>query len=310
MSGTDRRSTTVAALAAGLLVALAPATAHAATTIGQSPPSVGTPVTCNSGAKFDDIFQLGTATGNSYTVPPGGGVITSWRTSLTAGSLQEKLRVFTGNAGAVTPVAESALESVSSGGTPTFLTRIPVAGGEFLGLSAMGSSTGCANSGAAAGDVIGVASPSGPVGQSEAVLATGGNALVNVAANLEPDADKDLFGDETQDLSPSDAATQAATACPSKPPTILGTIASETVKGTKKNDVIHALGGDDVVKGRGGNDVVCSGAGNDTLEGGDGKDKLFGESGRDKMNGGGQKDTCNGESGKDKNSACEKGPDS
>jgi Ca2+-binding RTX toxin-like protein len=309
MSGTGRRWIAAAALALGLLVVLAPATAQAAVTVGQSPPSAGAPTACGPTTDFADAVQLSSASGNPYVVPAGGGVITSWRTSVATGSLQVKLRVFTGNATAITPLAESAVESITPGGQTQFPTRVPVGGGELLGFAFMGDATGCANNGAAAGDVIGIAVPSGPLGQSEAVDGTGSNFLLNISANLEPDLDKDGFGDETQDQCPTQAATQGpCIQCKGKVATIVGTNSPETIAGTSGADVIAALGGNDTVNGANSNDIICGGSGNDLLKGGVGKDKLFGDRGKDTLKGGGGKgDLCNGGKGSDDaKGSCEK----
>ena len=204
-TSTSRGSFTTA-LAAGLLVALAPATAQAATTIGQSPPISGTPSPagqCDTLGALADIVQLNTGTGNPYVVPSGGGVITGWRTSFTGDPAQARLRLFaaTSNTLVMTPIAESATETVAAPPAP-FPTRLPAAGGEFLGLSLIsGAGTGgCLNgTTASAVDIVAVAAPAGSVGASETVTASGGPVLANISANLEPDADKDGFGDETQD---------------------------------------------------------------------------------------------------------------
>lgn len=186
------------------MVVLAPftaaSTANAATTIGQSPPSAGTPLVCDSGALLIDAIQLGSATGNPYVVPPGGGVITRWRTALSTGTMAMKLRVFTGNSLAVQPVGESALVTVAPGGPREFFTRVPSNGGEMLGFTFAGGGAGCVNEGTPAdADLIGSV-VSGPIGGSEALAgSTSITQLLNIAADLEPDADRDGFGDESQD---------------------------------------------------------------------------------------------------------------
>lgn len=189
-------------IGAGLLGALAPAGALGATTVGQSPPLAGTPaVSCSSGGVFADVVQVSSTTGPSYVVPAGGGVITGWRVGLTAGTGQAKLRLFSPvSTTAVTPVAESAVETIlANSALPPFQTRITAAGGEALGFSFNGDNTtaGCANIGVTASDVI-AAGPAQNIGVSEAV-APAANILANVSAILEPDADKDGFGDESQD---------------------------------------------------------------------------------------------------------------
>ncbi|MEA2348301.1 MAG: hypothetical protein QOG62_2088 [Thermoleophilaceae bacterium] len=190
------------AIAAIIGFAVLAPSAGAATTVGQSPPSGGTPLACSFTAPgaINDFTQIGSVTGPAYTVPPGGGVITSWRTAITSGLAAMSLRLFTGNVAAVQATAEARLESIVPGGQTVFPTRISAAGGEFLGYSysSPAGAGGCVNEGAAPGDLIG-GSVSKPVGEGEAVIATGAGQLLNISASLEPDADKDGFGDETQD---------------------------------------------------------------------------------------------------------------
>ncbi len=322
MKRTSRRSI-AATLAASLVAAVLPAVAQAAVTIGQSPPASGSPLSgCDSLGPSLDIVQLANTSGNTYSVPPGGGVITSWRSSTTFGGAVVKLRVYTGNASAVTPVGESTPQSVTPG-SPSFQTRISVNGGERLGYSFSGSGFGgCLYGGNAAGDAI-VFAVSGPVGQSESPSSTGPNTLLNVSAVVEADADKDGYGDETQDGCPSSAQTAGACGsppgstlpsvpadpfCAKRTATIVGTEGADRLTGTSGADVISAGSGDDLVIGRDRNDLICGGAGKDVLKGGTGRDKLIGDEDKDRLVGGGGKDACNGGGAKDRTLRCERGP--
>jgi Ca2+-binding RTX toxin-like protein len=292
-----------------LLLLVPGANAHAATTIGQSPPSAGTPAGCASNAGFSDRLQRSSVSGNSYVVPPGDGVITSWTASVASGSMTEKLRVFTlDSASTAIPTAESSEQTVTS--TPTtFPTRISVVGGQVIGFAFMGQSTGCTylNTGAP-GDVLSFSELAGPLYLSEA---TGDSAgfLVNIKAVIEPDADNDDFGDVTQDQCPTDPSTQAPPCAPPPPaPTcaapgqgaITGTAASDTITGTAGNDVIVGLGGSDVIDGAGGRDLICGGIGSDSLSGGPGNDSVFGEDGLDAIKGNGGLDNLDGGLGGDR----------
>jgi Ca2+-binding RTX toxin-like protein len=300
----------MAAVAVGLLGALVPAGAEAASTIGQSPPAGALQQACTSSGQVVDVAQFAAVTGNSYTIPPGGGVITSWSTSASNGSATIKFRAFTGNETSITPVGESAPETITPNSPKVFATRVPVSGGEFIGFAYDAvDAADCLGATPAAGDRI-LGAVSGPIGGNETVSTNATMLLTNVSANLEPDADKDGFGDETQDECPSSANTQESCRCAGRQATIVGTADGTKIKGTFGKDVIVALDGDDVVIGRGGNDILCGGDGRDELKGGDGKDKLFGDAGKDKLVGGGKSDTCNGGAAKDKSSGCEKGPDS
>lgn len=203
--------TTIAAFA---VVLIAPASAAAAVTMGQSPPVAGTATSCNVSPSNqpDDWVQASNTTGNPYTVPTGGGVITAWRTSTGSGPV--KLRLFSLGGSGVTPVAESDTEHL----TPTvtsFPTRIPVAGGERLGLSVLpgASLSDCYSDTTSLGvqDTMFLAQ-AGPLGVDEPVVDGSNATLLNVAVTLEPDADGDGYGDETQDGCPGDAAAHGP--CP------------------------------------------------------------------------------------------------
>jgi hypothetical protein len=128
-------------------------------------------------------------------------VITRWSTSLTSGGYIASLRTYTGSNPVYTPTAESGPESVLPAGPTQFETRIPVSGGEVLGLKFSGSmaSFGCYyNTGPNPNDKWHSGSPAGTLGQSQSYSANTG-VRVNVSAVVEPDCDSDGFGDETQD---------------------------------------------------------------------------------------------------------------
>jgi hypothetical protein len=200
-----------------LMCLLVPAITQAATTVGASPPPASPfpppndQAPCSTGgiASGFDLMQDTTAAGApSYVVPSGGGVITSWRTTASAGTGTVKLRVFSPDStgGVITPVGESDPVTVTPASTPPFPTRISVSGGEKLGLTVTNSSqdfTGCANSSADNANEAQLAL-SGPLNSQEPSLqAPPGSSktavLLNVSASVEPDADGDGYGDETQD---------------------------------------------------------------------------------------------------------------
>jgi hypothetical protein len=210
-----------------LLMALAGAgSASAATTIGQSPPPApATPGLCSPVSVVDQV-QLASVTGNPFVVPAGGGVITSWTTSLASGNLLERLRVYTltGPTAAI-PVGDSEFQNVGPG-SATFRTRVPAPGGAVIGLSIAnpaGAPTGCYYAGTGnAGDKWGDHTPSGATSVGEAFSQVGAR-LINVSAVLEPDTDGDGFGDETQDGCPAKTGRQDDCVAP-----------ITTIKGPKK----------------------------------------------------------------------------
>jgi hypothetical protein len=160
-------------------------------------------------------------------------VITSWRSSVIADDVQLALRLYTGDPSGTqfTPVAESAFGTLAAGATPQFLTRIPVTGGELLGLHvAPGSSaSGCLYASSDGADIWGLGpTPAMPVGQTETHTRLAFERL-NASAVLEPDADGDGFGDETQDQCSTDPTAQGACQGP-----------LQTLTAKKKQDVDKA----------------------------------------------------------------------
>jgi hypothetical protein len=189
------RRSIVAAVAAALLAA-APATA--ATTIGVVAP--GTPQLGEGGV-------IGVSPGPAYTVPPGGGVITSWtvnggtRTGTVPGGMALKLfRIGVDPAGSLTAtmIGTSKIYYAPEG-ERTFPTRLPVSGGEQLGalfpapgpLFASGQ-----ESRACSAPAEGKRGTTYVEGQT---MSCESGRAVNIAAQVEPDDDEDGFGDETQD---------------------------------------------------------------------------------------------------------------
>ena len=102
-------------------------------------------------------------------------------------------------------------------GTFTVDTRLPIQAGDRIGLNAIFNLINVTNG----------ETPAATVGIWNPVLADGGAALAStgsiatwdllVNADVEPDADHDGFGDQTQDLCPTDPTTHAA--CPVSPTT-------------------------------------------------------------------------------------------
>ena len=200
-----------AAVLTSALVGALVAPASAATTIGQT----FAPQTNNSclGSPGWEILQTGRADGTSYEIPANG-VLTSWR--FRADNDQETvmtLRVFreTGVPSEYRVVADGGVLQVIPNGFAlyTFPTRISVQAGDFIGIH---SRTGACASLASASDTIafrsGTATPVG--GTNPFSVST--SYIVDIAAELEADADNDGYGDETQDDCPSLPSTQDA--CP------------------------------------------------------------------------------------------------
>jgi len=165
------------------------------------------------------VVQFSTTPGSRpYTTPKG--ILTSWRYHSKTGADPDgqnvRLELFkpVGEPGRYEAVAESAQKDLTSDTAYEFSERIPVQEGWVLGLNP--------GSDAAVGITVPV-TPSNqmyqfgmdvPVGSTASATGPFADYRVNVSATVEPDADGDGFGDESQDQCPTDATTQGA--CPDK----------------------------------------------------------------------------------------------
>jgi RTX calcium-binding nonapeptide repeat (4 copies) len=127
-------------------------------------------------------------------------------------------------------------------------------------------------------------------------------------ADVEPDADRDGFGDETQDQCPTDPTTQGLCGgrCANErlgtenDDTLNGTVAGDRLSALGGNDVVNALGGDDCLLGGFGADQLVADVGNDDLDGGSGSDRMSGGVGADALRGGSSGDSASGGGGRDR----------
>jgi hypothetical protein len=205
-----RFSARAAALAVlATLVVASPAAA--ATHVGSpnlSSPSTGDLV-CDF---FPCVLVLDQVDGADVATPKG--VITSWSVRKATGTVA--LRVLRGRSGEFVPnelhatnISESADQAGSGSDTvQTFDAHQPVAAGDYIGITLVtGSSIGYL------------------IGSGDQIFEVGGDTSVNdvddptpdnfeplLSATVEPDADGDGFGDESEDACPSSAATNGA--CP------------------------------------------------------------------------------------------------
>jgi hypothetical protein len=190
------------ATASATVAALSPAAASAATVIGQTG---GSNNMCNP--DFTWIQDSTGPTTPSYAVPAGGGVITSWSHDRSIGSAtaQLRLKLFqkTGPNSYLT-LAHSDFETLNSPGVNVFATRIPVEGGELLGMRTAGPPTvdiDCLRD-TGPGDLArnsDTGEPDPPIGSTVSFTFNDVEEALNLAATLEPDCDGDGLGDETQD---------------------------------------------------------------------------------------------------------------
>jgi hypothetical protein len=190
------RLASILAVTAPILAIGAPG-ASASTTVGQ----LFTPTITNC-----DPFTLimtGVAAGNSYTVPSPG-VITSWSWQdggLAVGGL--KLKVGRSPDGVnFTIVGEAVAGPQSANSVNTYLTQIPVLAGDKIGVYEGGGQCGSLGT---PSDTYAFTTVDVPANTTAPFVSDDG-AKIPVAATVEPDADNDGFGDETQDKCPSDAS--------------------------------------------------------------------------------------------------------
>jgi hypothetical protein len=168
--------------------------ATGATTVGQTfapDVSCGTP-------NIDYIQSTGPTGGPSFAAPSGG-VITSWSHQAPGAADQLRLKVARAAGGDnFTIVGQSALETMTPSTLNTFGTRIPVQAGDVIGFF-HGSGGLCATG--APGGIVHFSGGDTQPGTTAPFTPSPGFKL-DVSAQLEPDADNDGFGDETQDQCP------------------------------------------------------------------------------------------------------------
>jgi hypothetical protein len=196
----------LAAVIVGALAASA-APASAATTIGQT----FTP-TIDCGNPDTWTQSSSPTAGPSYAAPTAG-VITSWSNQAVAVAETIKLKVArrAGGPDDFTIVGQSGVQTMTPNTLNTFPTRIPVRAGDTIGFFHSGGPCGVAAPGAATR----YANPEADVGPGPTQTYLPGLASkLDVSAQLEPDADDDGFGDETQDQCPTDVTRQTDCAPP------------------------------------------------------------------------------------------------
>jgi hypothetical protein len=158
------------------------------------------------------LFALTAAGDPLPLVAPSTGVITQWKISqaVTPAPVTQTLEVLrTFGPPSVQVLGESV--QIVGPGTNSFNTRIPVHAGDRLGLGAPANSPLLFCIAPGVENLLGIF-PSVPSGSSAKFEPIEAEARVPVSAVVEPDADNDGYGDETQDGCPQVAAVQSA--CP------------------------------------------------------------------------------------------------
>lgn len=186
-----------AVLVAALL--LVPASGGAATRIGSGCIATG-------GSGTEAFFQTASAT-SSYAVPNDGAIV-SWGSVQSLSTFPSTLLVATplgGNQFRIDAVSDP--QTMAPIGINSAVAHIPVKAGQVIGMYAFGLY--CTDAGSTAGKATVSSTTPGTVLTASTPQPS---AKVAVFADIEPDADKDGYGDETQDKCPQTASYQAA--CP------------------------------------------------------------------------------------------------
>jgi hypothetical protein len=187
---------------AGVLAALGPAAAaRAATTVGSD---LSQPASTTACATTCTAFTVLHTTGAPVAVAPSDGVVVRWRVKAGQSAPGVALRTLRpSGAGSYVSTGSSDPETAPVG-TSVFDTRLPVKAGDIIAADSGGGARIFAVS--TTYDVRAFNPPlfGGPPNSDQA----GRELLVN--ADIEPDADGDGYGDETQDLCPTDASRQTA----------------------------------------------------------------------------------------------------
>jgi hypothetical protein len=205
------------------LTLMCAAPAGATTVLGQTV----TPSAPSACSGFPDFEIVQESRGGVSSAAPAAGVITSWSFLAGPSASNIELRVFHKLTATDTwqPVtAAGTLQTVAAdSGLHVYPTRVPIAAGDFVGLHTAGG--GCyANT--PSGDVARYYYETSPQPVGTAASYNSISAIVDLAAAVEPDADHDGYGDETQDSCPTKSSTQLP--CPPNPDTVI------TKKPTKK----------------------------------------------------------------------------
>ncbi len=156
------------------------------------------------------VVQLSTTPGtNPYTTPRG--VLTSWRyhssPDTPAGTVRLELFHRVAPPGVYEAVATSDAETLEPDSGYRFPVRIPVKRGWALGLDPSDDAEVGINVPMSNGDQMFQFTGDVPVGSTATATGPFPTYRVNVAATVEPDADRDRYGDRSQDGCPTQAAT-------------------------------------------------------------------------------------------------------
>lgn len=147
------------------------------------------------------------------------GVVTKWTVhSGNQGGTEEKLKVLRPVGSGFEAIAESTLKPIVKGATNEFATRIPVPAGAIFGAyvtTAQGPPR-CIQGAEFQDDVLVSQEEDPPLNQTRTPTFKSLGFVLALQVTVEPDADGDGYGDETQDGCPTNVLVQ--TACPTAGP--------------------------------------------------------------------------------------------
>jgi hypothetical protein len=218
---TLRRPLVALALAALVAVPVSASGAGVATTLGLTSMANNIPCAPADGSHPTMIESPASAGASAYTVPSAG-VITSFSTWQLDGASVRGLVLRPTGATSYSLVGKSGTATSTGVQELTLPVRIAVVPGDLLALqdlSPSGTQTHCflavTSTYTSASVPATTFDPETDAAADFSAATTQNNFAVNVAAQLEPDADGDGYGDVTQDGCPSSAAQQ--TTCPAAP---------------------------------------------------------------------------------------------
>src|ERR1700687_1731245 len=227
---------------------IAPAIALIAMVFSASPAFAGTTIESPSGTTIcsppPSLVQVSSSTG-AYTVPAGGGSISSWSIQATAWPGPVGLQVWRPTATALTYtlVGASPLVTLATGtvNTITLAAPIPVQAGDLLGLR-VELKAACMQFTSSTSDVYGIAYGVNPTTGSTAAFSSGNTTQLDVAATVDapvvvttpPTAPPTAPPPAPPTAAPTAAPTAPPTAPPTTPPTTPGSTGTSQHPGTDR----------------------------------------------------------------------------
>jgi hypothetical protein len=192
----------IALLGVAVTLAVSPGAA-ASTTIGSDLSGSGSATSC----PFGDCTVMQSALPGRAITAPTDGIVVVWRIANASSSGPVRFRV-------IRPTAGGGYLGAGSVQTPgyscpaicTVRVRLPIKKGDHIAID--GPSGSAAGTRDTPGAKIAIFSPFLADGEERSSNAEGDSFELLLNADIEPDADKDGFGDETQDLCPTDHAVQ------------------------------------------------------------------------------------------------------